>query len=175
MKISLFGLLSIPVPCTLSCISKTNQVAEYVDDRLPCGTDRPRSRARRTRKRHRRRHRHVRGPHMASLSHSHLFHLLLLLIFALVVRWFLHDYLPAHPSTRTRRRNPLATPRWFARLFGPQEARSAVRSGAGYTMMGPSTGRASGVAAGGGNGAGLRERGSSGYAWGRGGQRLGGS
>ncbi|GHJ90234.1 hypothetical protein NliqN6_6636 [Naganishia liquefaciens] len=89
--------------------------------------------------------------------------------------WFLHDYLPSHPSPRTRRRNPLSTPHWFARLFGPPAPRSTVRSGAGFTMMRPSTGRASGVAAGGSGGAGLRERASGGYAWGSGGQRLGDS
>ncbi|KAI5451137.1 hypothetical protein NCC49_002013 [Naganishia albida] len=82
--------------------------------------------------------------------------------------WFLHNYLPSHPSPSVRRQNPLGTPRWFASLFPAAAARYTVR-GAGFTMSGPSSGRSSAVNVGGGA---VRER-STGYNWGRGGQRLG--
>jgi Derlin-2/3 len=84
-------------------------------------------------------------------------------------RWFLHNYLPTHPASSIRRRNPLATPAWFEGLFPAGAARNSVRSGAGFTMSGPSSGRSTGANVGGGA---VRER-STGYNWGRGGQRLG--
>ena len=152
--------------------SSTNRSVFFGADRLSRVVDRAGSRAGRTGQRHRRCHRHVCRSHMASIQFTSSFITAELDQRPFFDRWFLHDYLPSHPSPRTRRRNPLSTPHWFARLFGPPAPRSTVRSGAGFTMMRPSTGRASGVAAG---GAGLRERASGGYAWGSGGQRLGDS
>lgn len=88
-------------------------------------------------------------------------------------RWFLHNYLPTHPSSHVRRRNPLSMPNWFARLFPARAGRTTVR-GAGFTMSGPSGGsaRSTGVSVGTRGAEGVRER-STGYNWGRGGQRLG--
>lgn len=81
--------------------------------------------------------------------------------------WFLSTYLPSHPNSRLRRANPLRAPAWFKGLFGKEDLTQTVR-GQGFEFRR------------GGMGAGVRREdgGSSAtttsHNWGGGGQKLGG-
>ena len=47
-------------------------------------------------------------------------------------RWFFSNFLPLHPSSSIRLRNPFATPTWFANLFTRSRERPTIR-GSGFT------------------------------------------